>query len=68
MEMIEKYDQKKGVCHDSVDPHRMVAVSQLERDVELSLLPWWVSAAIAAVAFIGIVYVFPIVNLWQQTR
>ncbi len=26
---------------------------------ELSLLPWWVSAAIAAVAFIGIVWVFP---------
>lgn len=26
---------------------------------ELSLLPWWVSATIAAVAFVGIVYVFP---------
>ena len=30
---------------------------------ELSLLPWWVSATIAAVAFIGIVYVFPSVSI-----
>ena len=30
---------------------------------ELSLLPWWVSAAIAAVAFVGIVYVFPSMSI-----
>ena len=30
---------------------------------ELSLLPWWVSAAIAAVAFVGVVYVFPSMSL-----
>ena len=30
---------------------------------ELSLLPWWVSATIAAVAFVGIVYVFPSVSI-----
>ena len=29
----------------------------------LSLLPWWVSAAIAAVAFVSIVYVFPSVSI-----
>ena len=36
---------------------------------ELSLLPWWVSATIAAVAFIGIVFVFPSISIesppWQ---
>lgn len=31
--------------------------------LELSLLPWWVSAAIAAVAFVGIVYVFPSMSI-----
>ena len=30
---------------------------------ELSLLPWWVSATIAAVAFVGIVYVFPSMSI-----
>ena len=30
---------------------------------ELSLLPWWVSAAIAVVAFVGVVYVFPSMSL-----
>lgn len=30
---------------------------------ELSLLPWWVSVAIAAVAFVGIVYVFPSMSI-----
>ena len=30
---------------------------------ELSLLPWWVSATIAAVAFVGIAYVFPSVSI-----
>ena len=30
---------------------------------ELSLLPWWARAAIAAVAFVGIVYVFPSVSI-----
>ena len=30
---------------------------------ELSLLPWWVSAIIAAVAFVGIAYVFPSVSI-----
>ena len=30
---------------------------------ELSLLPWWVSATIGAVAFVGIVYVFPSVSI-----
>ena len=30
---------------------------------ELSLLPWWVSATIAAVAFVGIVYVFPTMSI-----
>ena len=29
----------------------------------LSLLPWWVSATIAAVAFVGIVYVFPSMSI-----
>ena len=30
---------------------------------ELRLLPWWVSATIAAVAFVGIAYVFPSVSI-----
>ena len=30
---------------------------------ELSLLPWWVSATMAAVAFVGIVFVFPSVSI-----
>ena len=30
---------------------------------ELSVLPWWVSATIAAVAFVGIVYVFPSMSI-----
>lgn len=30
---------------------------------ELSLLPWWVSATIAAAAFVGIVYVFPSMSI-----
>ena len=38
----------------------------------LSLLPWWVSATIAAVAFVGIVYVFPSMSiespLWAFVR
>ena len=35
---------------------------------ELSLLPWWVSATIAAVAFVGIVYVFPSVSIESPLR
>ena len=38
----------------------------------LSLLPWWVSATIAAVAFVGIVFVFPSMSiespLWAFVR
>ena len=35
---------------------------------ELSLLPWWVSAIIAAVAFVGIVYVFPSMSIELPLR
>ena len=35
---------------------------------ELSLLPWWVSATIAAIAFVGIVYVFPLVSIESPLR
>ena len=35
---------------------------------ELSLLPWWVSAIIAAVAFVGIVYVFPSMSIESPLR